>query len=306
MTLDPAALWTALGVTTLLGVATLSVTLLARRGKIPPAGRKELYQRIRTWAILAPLLILPFVLGPIAIKIGSGLLGVLCFREFSRATGLFRERAVTLVTHAAIILLTLASLFGSESLWMAATPLLALSIVVAGILKDQPDGYLQRVSLGLLGFLLFGVCFAHLGLLADRLPNGRVFLWLLLCVALNDVGAYLCGRLWGRRKLCPVTSPNKTVAGAVGAVILTSGISAVAGTALALPFASLPMLLLAGALCSVAGTVGDLIISSIKRDLHIKDMSAALPGHGGILDRFDSLVPAAPCLFYFLIACSLA
>ncbi|WP_193211872.1 phosphatidate cytidylyltransferase [Luteolibacter marinus] len=306
MNLDPAAIWTALGVTALLAVATLCVAILDRLGKITRQSRKELYQRIRTWAILAPLLILPFVLGPLAIKAGSGILGLLCFREFSRATGLFRERAISITSSLSIILLTLVSLSGWPQLWMAAPPLLSLAIVIAGVFQDRPEGYLQRVSLGVLGFFLFGICFAHLGLLADRLPDGRIFLWLLLCVALNDVAAYLTGRLWGRRKLCPNTSPNKTVAGAVGGVLCTSLLSVAAGKALALPIPSIPLLLLAGAICSAAGTIGDLVISSVKRDLHIKDMSAALPGHGGILDRFDSLVPAAPCTFYFLLAFVLA
>ena len=76
---------------------------------------------------------------------------------------------------------------------------------------------------------------------------------------------------------------------------------AAVGWMMRLPIDSIPVLLIAGALCSVCGTSGDLVVSSIKRDVGIKDMSAALPGHGGILDRFDSLLLAAPCLYYFIL-----
>ncbi|MGI9242378.1 MAG: phosphatidate cytidylyltransferase, partial [Verrucomicrobiales bacterium] len=101
--------------------------------------------------------------------------------------------------------------------------------------------------------------------------------------------------------LCPNISPGKTVAGALGAVIFTSVFGAVVGQMMRLPIDSTLMLMIAAALCSVSGTMGDLIISSVKRDVGIKDMSAALPGHGGILDRFDSLLLAAPCLYYFIL-----
>ena len=243
---------------------------------------------------------LPIFLGPVALKIGSGVLGILCFREFNRATGLFRERTVSSLVYLAIAALTIASLIGVNNLWAGAAPLGVLLIVAGGVFSDRPSGYLQRVALGGFGFLLFGVCLGHLGLLADRLPNARVLLWLFLCITLNDVAAYLGGTLWGRRKLCPNTSPNKTVAGAWSAVLFTSGFSAVIGWAFSLPPASLPLIAMAGALCSVCGTLGDLVISSVKRDLGIKDMSSALPGHGGILDRFDSLLLAIPCLYYFI------
>lgn len=300
MSIDPVVLWASCGIATLLGGATLTVAVLSRRGRITAENRTELYQRIRTWALLTPLLLAPILLGPFALKIGAGVLGILCFREYNRATGLFRERIVSSLVYLCIVALTIASLAGLDGLWVGAGPLGSLLIVAGGVFSDRPAGYLQRVALGVLGFLLFGVCLGHLGLLAERLPNGRVLLWLLLCVTLNDVAAYLGGKLWGRRKLCPHTSPNKTRAGAWSAIIFTSVLSAAVGLSLSLPLASIPLLLFAGALCSTCGTIGDLIISSVKRDLGIKDMSAALPGHGGILDRFDSLLLAVPCLYYFI------
>lgn len=301
MKIDPVTLWIALGVGLLLIAVTVAVKILLIRERISPRQGQELFLRIRSWAILVPLILIPIALGSVALKIGAGALGLLCFREFSRATGLFRERVVTVLVQGSIVGLTLASLSGVGSLWAAAVPLLALMIVVGLLFEDRPSGYVQRVALGVLAFLLFGVCLGHLGFLAEQQESRRIILWLVLCISLNDVAAYLCGNLWGKRKLCPNISPNKTVAGAVGGVVFTSVLAVVVGRMMDLPLTSIPVLLVAGALCSVCGTLGDLVISSIKRDVGIKDMSAALPGHGGILDRFDSLLLAAPCLYYFIL-----
>jgi phosphatidate cytidylyltransferase len=301
MKIDPAILWIALGVALLLSIATVTVSILLRREKISSERGRELYQRIRSWAILVPLIIVPILLGSVALKIAAGALGLFCFNEFSRATGLFRERVVTGLVQCSIVGLTLASLSGVDGLWATAVPLLALGIVAGGLCGDRPSGYLQRVALGTLSFLLFGVCLSHLGFLSDQGNAKRVVLWLLLCISLNDVAAYLCGTLWGERKLCPNISPNKSVSGALGAVIFTSIFAALVGWLMALSIGPVPVLLAAGALCSICGTLGDLVISSVKRDVGIKDMSAALPGHGGILDRFDSLLLAAPCLYYFIL-----
>jgi len=121
-------------------------------------------------------------------------------------------------------------------------------------------------------------------------------------VELNDIFAFCCGKFFGRRKLAPQTSPGKTWGGALGAFVLTTalfaavGASAFAGTVLATPVHLLTM----GALLSFTGQLGDLVISSVKRDIGIKDMGATIPGHGGLLDRFDSLLFVGPALFHYV------
>jgi phosphatidate cytidylyltransferase len=121
-------------------------------------------------------------------------------------------------------------------------------------------------------------------------------------VELNDVFAFIVGKTLGRRKLIPNTSPNKTIAGAVGALVLTTllvmgiGPFVFQGTVLA----SWVHLAILGVLISILGQFGDLILSSIKRDLGIKDMAATIPGHGGLLDRFDSVILVAPAVFHYV------
>src|SRR5262249_42317673 len=170
------------------------------------------------------------------------------------------------------------------------------------ILADRPHGYIQRVALGVLGFVLFGCALGHLGYMAND-GNYRPFMiMLLLAVESNDVFAFVVGKALGRRKLAPNTSPNKTVAGALGALLLTTLLVAVLG-----PFVfvgtemdSWPLLAGLGLIVSCVGQLGDLMLSSIKRDLGIKDTGATIPGHGGLLDRFDSLILVAPAAFHYV------
>jgi phosphatidate cytidylyltransferase len=125
---------------------------------------------------------------------------------------------------------------------------------------------------------------------------------IILAVELNDVFAYISGKLFGHRKLAPHTSPGKTVGGALGALILTTTLVAALGQFV---FAGSPIdvpvrLITLGVLVSVAGQLGDLMVSSIKRDIGVKDMGVAIPGHGGFLDRFDSLLLVAPAVFHYV------
>lgn len=121
--------------------------------------------------------------------------------------------------------------------------------------------------------------------------------YVVILTELGDVGAYLTGKLWGRRKLAPKLSPGKSVEGFVG------GMFCCIGTAWALKSAT-PFddrtALLAGTLVGVTGTLGDLSVSAIKRAVGQKDAGTLIPGHGGLLDRIDSLCLSAPCFFWFV------
>lgn len=123
--------------------------------------------------------------------------------------------------------------------------------------------------------------------------------WLLVMIAVSDSGQYYCGRTFGRRKLAPAVSPAKTVEGAVGGVTIAAIVGAVTGP-LVMPDVSM---LAAGGLTlalALAGIVGDLFESLIKRSAGVKDSSQLIPGHGGILDRIDSHLFAAPIFYFFL------
>jgi len=121
---------------------------------------------------------------------------------------------------------------------------------------------------------------------------GLIILFIFFITSLNDIIQYLCGRIFGKYQLAPRVSPNKTIEGAIGGVILTGLI-----VALTLPFimdVSRILAVLIGMFISILGILGDLSFSYFKRQASIKDTGTCLPGHGGLLDRIDSLTLTAP------------
>lgn len=285
-----------------LAVAPLIFLALGAAGQLSERLRADLWTRWRSWLVLAPLMVGPILLGRLPAILAVGVLAVLCYREFARATGLFRERAISAVVALGIVLITFAVADHWYGFFTALASLTVSLLVIVALLADQPKGYIQRVALGVFAFLLFGVCLGHFGYLANDARGLPLMLAVLLAVELNDVFAYCTGKLFGRRKLAPETSPNKTLGGALGALVLTTVLFAAlvhwifAGTAIDHPV----QLVTVGALLSLTGQWGDLVLSSIKRDLGVKDMAALIPGHGGLLDRFDSLLFVGPAVFHYI------
>lgn len=277
-------------------IGWITCTTLHRRGRVRAGMHRELMQRLRTWAVIIPVAVVPVALGTPGLAVAIPLLGAVCFREFGRAAGIGRDPAVRGPVLAGLVATGVAIARQDYQLLLQATPVVTLVIAGTALLGDRPEGYLRRVALGCLGFTLCGLWLGHLGFLAIDGSSGAWVLWTLLCVELNDVFAFTAGKCLGRRPLCPRTSPNKTRGGLLGAVAMTttfatfSGCWLFAGHPLGTPAAMIPI----GVLISLAGATGDLVLSAIKRDLRVKDTSTVLPGHGGLLDRFDSLLFAAP------------
>lgn len=285
-------------------LAPLVFLLLQVAGPLrePSKLRSELWTRWRSWMLLVPLMIGPTLLGAAPHMIVTGLLSLACFSEFARATGLFRERVLTATAAFGIVLVTIAALDHWYHFFVALFPLVCALICIVALLPDRPQGYIQRTALAVFGFMTFGVGIGHAGYLANDASYRGAVLLLLVSVSLNDVFAFVSGKLFGRRKLCPQTSPNKTIAGSVGALLLTTGLVVwLGGLAFAGTRAADPLhLLTLGFLISALGQLGDLLMSAIKRDIGVKDMGSLIPGHGGLLDRFDSLLFTAPAVFHYL------
>ena len=290
--------------------ATVAVVLLAAAvigflsatGRASPALQRELWLRLGSWAVLLPLIMVPILAGRVWTIVAVTLLGLACLREYDRATGLFREHLLTGVVALGILAANFASLDHWYGFFVALWPLTVGLIAVASIPLDRPDGYIQRTALAIFAYMLFGAGLAHLGYMANDPGYRPLLLLLVLAVGLNDVAAFTSGKLIGGPKLLPATSPNKTIAGALGALTCTTAVVAFIGSYIfaGTPMDSLPLLILLGALVSIAGQCGDLMLSSIKRDLGIKDMGTVIPGHGGILDRFNSLLLVAPATFHLI------
>jgi phosphatidate cytidylyltransferase len=159
-------------------------------------------------------------------------------------------------------------------------------------MAEGADGFLRDATAGLFT-TVYVPLMASFAVLLLAQPDGykRVLVFLLLPVA-NDTGGYATGVFFGKHKMAPKISPGKTWEGLVGSLLVTAGVGAL-GMALLLHGAAWQGAVLGGAAVASA-TLGDLIESVIKRDLGVKDMGNLLPGHGGIMDRLDSMLATAP------------
>jgi phosphatidate cytidylyltransferase len=177
--------------------------------------------------------------------------------------------------------------------------LFALALLV--VLRCRP---LERsgIDMALLGFgfLYITLPLGYLGLLR-ALPHGeRWILLVLLLVMSSDTAAYFTGINFGRRKLYPIVSPNKSVEGAVGG-LLGCLLAALVAQRTFFPYVPWPSLLVLGVLVGVVAPFGDLFESLLKRCWQVKDSGTLLPGHGGLLDRLDSLLFVFPLVYYFAL-----
>jgi phosphatidate cytidylyltransferase len=168
-------------------------------------------------------------------------------------------------------------------------PLLMLMLSIYLFMHGQLEERLARLAWTLLGSLYLGYLLPHWSSLF-RLPHGRAWVFFVLVVIMaGDIFAYFVGRRFGTKKLAPEISPGKTVQGAIGYVLGSVSAGCLTGISLAVGLSWVELAVLSG-LLSVLGQVGDLFESWIKRAFAVKDSGRILPGHGGLLDRLDSLI----------------
>lgn len=163
---------------------------------------------------------------------------------------------------------------------------------------SQENGFVLMMRLGF-GIFYVGFSFSHFTLLLT-VPQGKSWLILLTVITVfSDSAAYFVGRHLGRHKLAPAISPGKTVEGLLGG-LAGSIVAAIIVALLAFPGVSVVKMVALTIFLSLVGVMGDLTESVIKRSMGVKDSGNILPGHGGVLDRLDSLMIAAPVLFYLI------
>ena len=262
------------------------------------------WKAYRGWLIMIPLVFTALYFGRVTTIVFFTLLALTAFGEYARATGLYRDWGMTSVVALGIIAVGLVSfvdqpdapVHGWYGMLMALPVYVVAAILMVPIFRDRAKGQLQPIALALLGFIYIGWMFGHMAFLANARNAWGYLLYLLFAVPLCDVAAFTFGRIFGRHKFRPNISPNKTWEGAIGAFAVSMAFPWL--VRFSFPEFTARELILTGLIVGVGSQLGDLSISVIKRDIGIKDMGALLEGHGGVLDRVDSLIYVAPLFFH--------
>lgn len=212
-----------------------------------------------------------------------------------------------------LALLLTAGVMASSWIWgapaSAASAVMAVTVLPMAQLSRRraPEGSLAGAAIAVLAVLYFGLCGACLGwlrVLPDNDVGWRLLLFFLGTIWVGDSGAYYVGKNFGKRKMSPRISPNKTLEGLMGSVVTTFAAAAVFKVLFGLPFSWAHTAALAAVLAAAA-PIGDLVESQFKRDAGVKDSSTLIPGHGGLFDRTDSLLFSAPPVLGYLLAVGL-
>lgn len=232
--------------------------------------------------------------------------------EFNRLTGVNRPYIFRIVLDcaAAVWLLYATAQYGmaiSHGIGIFLPYLLYLLYVVCRSTFLPHQAMLPSLGNSVIGQLYIAVPLAltiRLTLVVDPFSsmtqyNGLLLLAIFIFIWVNDTGAYLVGSRWGKRRLAPNISPKKSVEGSIGGLLLVL-LSAVVLRLLLFPELSWLRILLIAAVVAIFGTIGDLFESSLKRQAGVKDSGKLIPGHGGILDRIDSLLLAVPAVYLLL------
>lgn len=264
-----------------------------------------LKKRVLTAVVGLPLLLLAILLLPSnGFGLLIGFLMLLTGWEWSALAGLHKKLAR--VSYVIVILLCIfASAFVSATLLLWAALFVWLWILGAIIRYEQgsaPLGFQFSWVRQVAGVFVIVVMWAAIVMLRVNPNFGAGWLiTVLLIVFAADTGAYFSGRFFGQKKLAPLVSPNKTVEGLMGGLVLALLVTMISGGFLVSTFKQYSAFIVAGLVAAVFSVVGDLSISLLKRIANVKDTGKLFPGHGGLLDRLDS-VAAATVMFLFFAA----
>jgi phosphatidate cytidylyltransferase len=253
--------------------------------------------------VLSALVLLPLVIGtvwflpPIATLVLATVAAALAFVEYARIMAAIDSRVPTSVTGAAVAAacISLGAGYASSDVILMSAVIAVGALAVAGGVVDP--GVLRGTAAAILPIAYIGLPLGAIAAVRNFAGREAVLL-LMVTIVVSDSAQYYCGRAFGRRLLAPAISPKKTMEGAIGGLIFGTAAMTIGGRWV-FPDAPLPLLLAVSACIAALGMVGDLFESMLKRAAGVKDSSQLIPGHGGILDRIDSWLFAAPLYYAF-------
>ena len=298
--------WLMGGIAALLVVASLIGWILAKRAsrRGGSATIDNLNARTRAWWVMVAVLAACFLLGPTVTLLLFAVASVFALREFVTLTPTRPGDHLSLVVCFYILLpvqywLIWDGWYGLFAVFLPVYGFLSLPVLMA--MSGDTDGFLERVTKIQWGVLITVYCISYvpaillLDLHGDANQKLLLIIYLLLVVQISDVLQYVFGKLFGKHAIAPRVSPSKTVEGFIGGGLSAIGI----GTALwrITPFTPLQACAMS-AVIVITGFLGGLSLSAAKRSLGAKDWGSMIEGHGGMLDRFDSVSFAAPVFFH--------
>lgn len=294
------------GVASVLVLASVTGAILqwrVARGQ-PHAAIDNLVARVNAWWVMVAAIGLSFAFGKVGVLILFFLISFYALREFLSLAYSRRgdHAAIAVAFYIALpvqYLLVGIEWYGLYSIFVPVYAFLLLPILSA--MGGDCKRFLERAAKMQWGLMVCVFCISHVpALLTLQIPGfeGRNLLlvaFLVIVVQGSDVLQYVWGKLFGRHKIAPVLSPSKTAEGLVGGIASATLLGAL--LAWATPFTFWQAALMALAIC-VMGFLGGLVMSAIKRDRGVKDWGTMIEGHGGMLDRLDSVIFAAPIYFH--------
>lgn len=251
-------------------------------------------------------------LGGMPFTVAGILLAVLTWQEYARALANIGIRLMVITGTLGVVLMLLTAHQGRTIDLMAVIMLLTIFMMVEAVLGKSDKAPVEGL-ISVAGLVYIGLAFAHLIMLRSlgddivfdtvlgTFSMGHAMVWLMFIGTWSsDSFAYFVGTAIGKRPLAPKISPKKSVEGFLGGVIGTKLMLVGIGTSLGLPLTVWQLAAL-GILIAIFATMGDLVESLIKRYTGIKDSGTLIPGHGGVWDRFDSVLFTAPLVYYFTL-----
>ncbi|PPD49265.1 MAG: phosphatidate cytidylyltransferase [Methylobacter sp.] len=273
----------------------------------PGRDYQELRLRIRTWWLIVAVFVAAILFNRTVSVTILGFVSFLAFKEYLSLVPTRRaDHRVLFWAYLSIPVQFYWAWMGWYGLFIIFIPVyMFLLLPMRMILIGETQGFLRAIGTLQWGLMITVFSLSHMAFMLVLPPETNpaggamgLLIYLVFLTEINDVAQYIWGKSLGKRKIAPKVSPNKTAAGFLGGVISTTLLAVVLAPWLTplLPHEALG----AGVLIGLAGFVGDVTISALKRDLGVKDSGAMLPGHGGILDRLDSLTYTAPLFFHYV------
>ncbi|HTV05316.1 MAG TPA: phosphatidate cytidylyltransferase [Acidobacteriaceae bacterium] len=269
-------------------------------------------KRVLTAIVLIPLVVALVIVRPFwLVDLVVALIAELALWEYLNLAEASGVKTARVASSSAVAALFLLIFFGPVVDLAPLTSAIVLALLIVCAFRSPLDRVLPDAAFSVFGVLYIGLSLTTLVLLSQQDNGPSLLIFLLFVVWAGDTTALYIGRTWGRRKLAPAISPGKSWEGSIasmcGSLIVTGlliwlsvFLQAHGVTTLSYPGSAIRWLILA-VIINVAAQVGDLVESAIKRGAGVKDSGTLLPGHGGMLDRIDALLLAAPILWYALI-----